>query len=375
MKTNLQIAIWVLSVVLGHATAWAADSCEVCGERFTDAIYLLPDKVAGVQRQLCKDCTRRTTVCYLCGVPVARNLTTLPDGRVLCARDAKAVVLDEAEAEQLIREVKDTLDRQFSRFTTFPDENVTVRMVDRQALQESFKFAGNDLSCPVVWGCTVRGTNAGAATHTISLLSGLPRPLFRATCAHEYVHVWVNENVSAARRKQTDQDAVEGFCELVAYLLMEAQGAAASTALIRSNTYTRGQLSLFLDAERRFGFNEVVEWMQYGVDARLVENDTDRIRKVDLPRRVAAAAGQPGVPSAPPPPPPAPDKLTLSGIVWSPAQPLALINGHSFAVDERGKVRLGPTNATLRCLAIGQDWVRVRVEESGEETELKLKRN
>ncbi len=354
--------------------AWAADTCEICGERFGAVIYLAVDQVTGVQRQVCENCTHRSTVCYVCGLPVARSLTTLPDGRVLCARDSQSVLSDESEAEQLTREVKDALDRQFAGVTVFPDRNVTVRMMDRQALQELLKLAGNDTSCPMVLGCTTHDVTAGVSTHSISLLSALPRPLFKATCVHEYAHVWINETVPAARRKRMDQDAVEGFCELVSHLFMNAQGATTSTALIRSNTYTHGQTQLFLDAEVRFGFNEVVEWMRHGEDARLMENDPDCLRRVELPQRAASITT-----AAPvffiPPPPPAPVTLELKAIIWSPARPLALINGRSFVVQEQARVRLGATNVTLHCLAIGTNSARVRVLETNEEKELILNSN
>jgi hypothetical protein len=42
-------------------------------------------------------------------------------------------------------------------------------------------------------------------------------------------------------------------------------------------------------------------------------------------------------------------------------------------VNEEGKVRVGRTNVAIRCLAIRQDSVRIRIVGSGEERELRLK--
>ena len=48
-------------------------------------------------------------------------------------------------------------------------------------------------------------------------------------------------------------------------------------------------------------------------------------------------------------------------------------NNRILAVNEEGKVRVGKTNVTIRCLAIHQDSVRIRIISSGEERELLLK--
>ena len=58
----------------------------------------------------------------------------------------------------------------------------------------------------------------------MSLMTGLPLAELKATCAHEYSHAWVGENVPKERRARLGRDAEEGFCELVAYLLMDSQG-------------------------------------------------------------------------------------------------------------------------------------------------------
>ena len=105
-----------------------------------------------------------------------------------------------------------------------------------------------------------------------------------------------------------------------------------------------------------------------------MENDPDCLRRVELPQRAASITT-----AAPvffiPPPPPAPVTLELKAIIWSPARPLALINGRSFVVQEQARVRLGATNVTLHCLAIGTNSARVRVLETNEEKELILNSN
>jgi len=346
------------------------DDCSVCGATIERTAYFWADRVEGGKRRVCEKCSDLSTVCYLCGVPAKINITQLPDGRVLCARDVKRVVLDEAEGQRICQETKEALDRQFSRFISFPDTGVDIEFVDRVDIQSLFRFAGNDFACPVVWGYTASQTNDGRLTHNISLLTGLQPATLRATCAHEFGHVWVNLNVPRPRRQRMDQDAVEGFCELVSYLLMDAQNAEVQKAVIRSNAYTRGQIRQFLDAGQRFGFNDVVEWMKYGVDERLMESDPDRIRNVELPR-----AGTMAAPSLPPAPasPPAPPTLTLLGVTWSPARPVALINNRTFEPNETATIRLGDSNLTVRCVTIRERAVVIEVAGSGEQRTLRLK--
>jgi len=173
---------------------------------------------------------------------------------------------------------------------------------------------------------------------------------------------------------------------LVAYLYVAAQHDEAQMGVIGSNAYTRGQFALFLEAEHSFGFNEIVEWLKYGVDLRLTGADLGRVRKVEMPaptdgetekRRSGETAQSPARRFVASPvaraAPPAPETLALKGILWSKTRPLALINNHTFAANEEGNVRLGQSNVLIRCVAIHEDSVVVQVVGSGEPQTLRLK--
>ena len=356
--------------------AWAVDNCTVCGGRIERVVYFFKDKVTGDKKEICEKCAKLPAQCYLCGLPAKDNFTELPDGRVLCARDVKNVVLDEDEAQKIWHDVREAVERQLSRFVTFT-EQITVHPLDRVDLQAMFKFAGNDFVCPNVWGCTQRQTNDHRVSFKISLLRGLPPPVLKATCAHELAHTWVSENISPARKETLNPDAVEGFCELVACLLMEAQHEEKQTEVIRNNAYTRGQFALFREAEKRFGFNEIVEWMKFGVDPQLSGAALDRVREVKIPAEekaapVATAASTSAIRN-PTPKPPAPDKLTLNGITWSKTRPMALINGRTFEVQEEARVQLGQSNVAVRCLTITADSVVIQVAGEEKPQTLRLK--
>jgi len=356
------LILLLTAVSLTALATESLDTCAVCRGRIGGTVYLFEDKVTGGKKAVCEKCSALTTVCYLCGLPVKEAGKQLPDGRILCARDVKRVVLDEAEAQRIWHEVKETVERQLSRFMTFP-ENVTVHPLDRADLQQMFKVVGNDFTCPNVWGCTLRKTNDdNRVTFKISLLRGLPPSVLRATCAHEFAHTWLNENLSRERERQISQDAEEGFCELIACLYCEARGDQAQIGVIKSNAYSRGQFALFREAERQFGMNDVVDWMKYGVDAQLNGDDLAGLRKVAMPRRVKEP---PAVASVTMPPTSVaasrpPETLTLKGIMWS-TRPSAVINDRTFRVNEEAKVRLGLSNVVVRCLAIRRDAVVVQV--------------
>ena len=227
--------------------------------------------------------------------------------------------------------------------------------MDRVNIQELYKIVGNDYACPKMQGCIETKTNGPQLGFRISLLSGLPRDLLKVTCVHEYRHTWLTENLPARRARQIGPDAVEGLCELVSYLFADAQNLQSARVSILGNFYTRGQIHLFREAERRFGFNEIVEWMKSGENELLRTSELDRVRLL-LPapavkpsaRVVFAAAAAP---------PPAPDKLVLQGITWSRTRPIAMINGRNFERNEEGKVRLNSGEVTIRCLAIREDEV------------------
>ncbi len=377
--TPFLAVIFALLEFLAPQARASGDRCDICDSGFVGGTYFSKtDAVTGDKKMVCKDCMKLKTVCFLCGLPVKTNPTELPDKRVLCPRDAKTAILDDEEAKQICRQTKDAMDRLFSRFLDLPEANVAVKIVDRTQLQNLVKDPGRDQACGDVWGCTETKTNEIEMVHFISILGGLPHSALQSTCAHEYGHTWLNQNLSARRRKALNKDTTEGFCELLAYLLMDSENDEQQKQFILANTYTRGQVQLLLDAQRAYGLNDVADWMRYGVDDALSADSPQRVRNVLVnkagsgrtfnpdPEPVAAFA----YPA--PAPTPAPQTLALKGVFMS-NRPQAVINNRSFEVNESGNVRVGTTNVNIRCLAIGQDFARIKLLDSGEERDLHLK--
>jgi hypothetical protein len=202
------------------------------------------------------------------------------------------------------------------------------------------------------------------------LMTGLPLAELKATCAHEYTHAWVGENVPKERRARLGRDAEEGFCELVAYLLMDSQREEGQQKFILQNHYTRGQVDLFIEAEKRYGFDQVLDWMKYGETAQLEAGHVDQLRDVKMPS-AKSVAGNPAIYSRTNPPAPVRAIIKLDGIMWG-SRPVAIINGRSFLANDRNPVKVGGTNVNIRCLGIQKTSVRIQNVDSGKEQELRL---
>ncbi len=362
--------ILIAWAALGFVSCPQAQRCAVCDLAITTDFYRIQDQVTEEQKPICQECASLARRCYLCGLPVKNNITQLQDGRVLCARDAKGVILSPDEARQICDETRNELGRMLSRFLTFPATNVSISMVDKVHMEQLFQTPGFDRQCPSIFGyIRSRPNQAGGARHAISLLSGLPRARLMATCAHEMAHSWLNENL--AQERQINRDSVEGFCELIAFKLMSELGQEQEQKVIQSNRYTRGQFGLFLDAETRYGFYTIMQWMKSGLDSRLTETDLDRVRQTRF--QPPAATPNTIVPLPQPAVTPVPDTLTLIGISGVGNRGLALIDNRAFSAGESGRVRVGQTNVVLRCLEIRSNSVVIEVAGSAEKQELFLK--
>jgi hypothetical protein len=366
---NRRPSILLLLVVFISASPFLvfADRCGICNEDFTgDTVYLITDKITNEKVRTCLDCVRSPERCTMCGRPVGKDFVKLSDGRFLCVRDSKSAVTDSEEALGICAETREQLEKLLSRFITFP-ANVHVSVVDRIHLMALFKIPGNDYECPNILGYFRSITNQHQRRFEINVLSGMRSSELQGTYAHEHTHAWVYENVPAERKKRLSRDAEEGFCELVSYLLMDSQRDEEMKRIQLKNDYTHGQINLFVEAERRFGFNEIVDWMKFGITSELEPANLEHIRRIELPRPARGDVRWVATEA-----PPGPDKIMLKGISWTKTRAFALINNQSFASGESGKVQVGRTNVVIRCLTVRENSVRIQILDSGEEMELSL---
>jgi len=373
MKLDVAIKFWLsilVSVLSATASRCLADPnvCASCGHYIGETVYLIMDRVEGEKKGVCETCAYLKRRCSLCGLPVKENYTALLDGRYLCARDTKTAVQDVEEAKRIWADASREMDRLFSRFMTLPTTNIVFAVVDQVHMDQILQSPGFERQCPFILGCTrSRLLGDGRWKHLIDVLSALPKAELSAISAHERAHAWLAENIAPTR--ELERDTMEGFCELVAYRLMENLGEKNEMSSIKRNAYSRGQIDLFVEAEASYGMYVVLQWLKYGVDGRLLD-DLDRIRKIAEPRPAAAEIQPLPTTIAPTP---VPDTLTLIGISGTGSRRLALINDRAFGADESGKVRVGKTNVVIRCLEIRDRSVVIEVDGSHEKQELSFK--
>lgn len=361
--------LWIVILFTCVTLLARADTCFICGQEITGRFYFFTDNVTGERVMVCSNCAGLPR-CFICGLPV-KDGTQLSDGRWLCARDAKSAVLDVNEAQRIFGDVHDDLDKLFARFTSFPT-NVDVSVIDRVDVDSMFQLVGNTFESPDLLGFTEPVSVNGQKRYKIGLLTGQPVAQLEEVCAHELSHAWVGENVPPERHARLARDAEEGFCEMMGYLLVDSKSEEGEKTRVLENTYTRGQVRLFIAAEQQYGFDELLDWMRYGTTDRLVDGHLDEVRDVKMPPDAPvvprfAILGAVARPSAP-------ATIQLQGIMWGNA-PSAIINGRSFFMWDENKVPVGQTNATIRCLSITKSSVEIENVDSGKEQELDLPSN
>lgn len=376
----MKVLVTAALLVSSAAAVFAAtgQKCRVCDQAIVGEYYRVKDKAQGGAHEVCNSCINLESRCFSCSLPVKAGFTTLADGRFLCAFCVKDAVLEDDEARAICWETVDALDGMFARFLAFPRTNVSVTIVDRFTLDGLFKSPGYGKQCASVFGATrTHSLGDHRSIHAISVLSGMSRSQLEAVAAHEFTHAWINENISDERKAVLSREALEGFCELVAYDLMQQRNHEFEQTSIKENPYTAGQIEAFLAAEKLHGFNAVLDWVKAGEAASLDVNDPDGVRSVRAapPAFVAAPAGTSrGVPVyySYAPPPPLPDKLTLKNISGLPSRRLVIINDRTLEVNERALLKLAATNVTIRCLEIRTNSVLLQFEATGEKQELFL---
>jgi hypothetical protein len=367
----LVTAVWLcLSLT---AVAFAGTSpCRVCEKPIAGDFFFAEDKARGGKYEVCGDCLKLEAHCFACGLPVKKGFTTLPDGRILCVFCARDAIGLEEEAKKICLDTRDDLDRLFWRHLSFPQTNVVLTIVDRFTLESLFKSPGYARECSSVLGATQsHAVNGGSRVHAINILSSLNKPQLETVAAHEFGHAWINENLLSDRKAALSPDALEAFCELIAYSLMEDRRAAYQKKAIKENPYTRGQLDAFITAEARHGFHAILDWMKSGETDKLDAADPDGVRATQATGSAAAVAALPAY-LLNAPPSVLPEKLTLRTISGSATKRLAIINDRTFATMELARVRLASTNVMVRCLEIRTNSVLVRFEDSGAKLELFL---
>jgi len=335
---QLALILFLFAAVFVSAAAETNYVCVVCGKGpLTGRVWI------SKWGPVCDDCYRLENHCSLCGLPVRAGDGSVKtgDGRFICKFDKPNAVLDAAEAREIFTDVRRELVDLFGAGFALNYPDVTVNLFDVDYWSE--KGRGDGLH---KFGfSSTRHSAGGVCTHEVVLLSGRLREELAATAAHEYTHLWINENCA----RPLDADVAEAICELSAYKLMAARGRPAQQQKILGNPYTHGEIKKLVALEKERGIGYVLNWVKNGA----AESFEAAAFAAPLPRRTLAVTNVP---------PPLPEALKLGGLLLDGQSRQAIISGVSFAVDETRPVRLQDRTVSVRCREIRRAEVVLEVE-------------
>ena len=314
-----------------HASAQPAAptgplTCVVCAKSPLVGKYFVHNKT----NFICVDCEALPARCSICYLPAREGFSRTPDGRVICRTDLPNVVLNEAEGVQLLARARSELGVVSEGLLTLRTADVVVKMFDVDYWNPK---GGGDAAGGLhkVGFSSSRAIGGGGFIHNVILLSGRTRSQTMSTCAHEFGHLWLNENLAPTRT--LDPDTREAICELFAHKLAARRLDTNEVTRIKENTYTKGVILNAIEFEAREGMPGVVNWVRNRTEAALPAATGAPAPAPATATASAPTASAPAAPEPPrelrPPPPPA-TKLELRSLLRTSKRTIAVINGERF---------------------------------------------
>jgi hypothetical protein len=244
-------------------------------------------------------------------------------------------VLDVAGAREVFNDTRREMIELYGRSFALNYPDVTVRLFDVDYWSE----AGRENGLHKFGFSHTRKLSNGDCTHEAVLLSGRLNNDIAATSAHEYTHLWINENRPAEH--VISGDTTEAICELSAYKLMEARAQPEQMKKILANPYTHGEITNLVALEKEKGIGYILNWVRSGTTAAL-ETDTTAAAAM-VPTWIVAFTNVP---------PPLPEKLKLDGLLLNGTSRRAIIGGVSFAAGDVKQVELRSHTVKVDCREI-----------------------
>ncbi len=288
-------------------------TCVVCAKSPLVGKYFVHNRTNTV----CADCATLETSCALCRLPVKNVTSKTSDGRIFCRFDAPNVVVAQDDANKLFAQARSELSTLSDGALTLRSAEVAVQLVDVDYWNA--KPGGNITNTMHRLGFSISRLIGGGYTHNVVLMSGQLRSTTLSTCAHEFAHLWLNENLKAGR--SLDPDTREALCELFAYRLAAHRGDTNELTRIKQNTYTKGVVLSAIEFDAREGLPGVLSWVRTGTEPSLPDGSG-----------VAPASPSPTLVRELRPPPPPPVKLELRSLLRTSKRTVAFINTERFEV-------------------------------------------
>lgn len=196
-----------LSAQAKKDAAPAKTKCAHCQKALTE--YYVPARNAVWKEvPLCTECATLPR-CDYCQMP---STVKTAGGDSLCRDCAKDCIKDKAEAEKVMKNVREVLSAKF-RMTS--KHKIIYEIGNRNDLNMEADGEHNEL------GWFDPKTIRNKPQYTIRILTGLPRDVFRSVGAHELAHDWMDEALPHLMDKP---EIREGFAEFVAWSFSKAEG-------------------------------------------------------------------------------------------------------------------------------------------------------
>jgi hypothetical protein len=343
--------IFFLLVPMGVTAAEAEPTnyfCVVCGKGpLSGRIWLT--KWGAV----CDDCNKLQRRCSLCGLPIRDGDDCLKtgDGRYICRFDKAHAVMDAAGAREIFANVREDLVGMFGSRFRLNNPDVTVNVFDVDYWSENVHTDG----LHKFGFSSSRKTGTNEFTHEVVLLSGRLDNELTATAAHEYTHLWINENLPPEH--VLARDTVEGLCELVSYQLVDSRADAEQKKVILANPYTHGETAKLVEVEQEFGMNFILNWVVNGTGDHLDPTAVATGGLLPALARLPALRAH-AVTNAPPQ---LPTSVKVGGVILGPA-PEALIDGVPFLTGDLKTIKLRDFSVQIHCLKITDTGVVLRID-------------
>lgn len=195
--------------------------CLVCERPFLDQQPIRRDEWGGMVHT---EHFRKARTCGSCGRLFSANRSkpeqNFPDGRFSCLSCLGEAVTDRVTLDAVANRVR----RGMSELgLPSPSGSLTMQLVNQDKLNrevERVHGRGSVRGLTLTTFRTIRGgSNAGTTfSHEVWVLAGLPVVECVSILAHEFGHVWLNENFI-----DMSPPAVEGFCNLLSMHLLHKE--------------------------------------------------------------------------------------------------------------------------------------------------------
>jgi len=206
--TMLVFSAVLLSAQGRGGSASSSVKCAHCGREIRSDANAKVENGAGKLVDLCFGC-RMLPKCEYCQMPAEEK--TAGDNR-LCRECARDTITDKAEAEKVMKDVRQVLTTKFKMTTR---HKIDYEIGTRKDL--NLEADGEHLELGWFDPKMLRGK----PHYTIRILTGLPRYVFRSVAAHELAHDWMDETLPYLMDKP---EIREGFAEFVAWSFSSAEG-------------------------------------------------------------------------------------------------------------------------------------------------------